>query len=308
MVLSRRDFGRGALAATSVAALAPATSWSAETKLPPGVSVINGVQMGLQPFCYHDLPNNEFNRGILIERMIQNRLGLVELHMTWAQPNFNTEGRTAQEAREMLRDWRLKAPADHYVKIRKQFADAGIRIGTSWVNYGETPDLEEVDSIYKAATLLGCKGVVGSYGLAVAQKVIPIAERYELYTGLHNHDNLSDPDALSNEASFVKGLAMSPKFRATLDVRHFTAGNGDAVDFLRKHHERTSAVHIGDRRRDNGHSVPFGQGDSPIIEVLQLIRDNKWPITCLLEFEHGTLRNGVQEVQIAYDYCKRALA
>jgi sugar phosphate isomerase/epimerase len=125
---------------------------------------------------------------------------------------------------------------------------------------------------------------------------------------LHNHDNLSDPDALSNEESFVKGLAISPDFKATLDVRHFTAGNGDCLAFLEKHHERTSSVHVGDRRRNNGHSTPFGQGDAPIIQLLQMIRDNKWPIVALLEFEHGTLRTGVEEVQIAYDYCKRALA
>ena len=48
--------------------------------------------------------------------------------------------------------------------------------------------------------------------------------------------------------------------------------------------------------------------DSPIIEILRLIRDNQWPIVVLLEFEHGTLRTGVEEVQIAFDYCKRGLA
>jgi hypothetical protein len=39
-----------------------------------------------------------------------------------------------------------------------------------------------------------------------------------------------------------------------------------------------------------------------------MIRDNQWPIVALLEFEHGTLRSGVEEVQIVLDYCKRALA
>jgi sugar phosphate isomerase/epimerase len=95
---------------------------------------------------------------------------------------------------------------------------------------------------------------------------------------------------------------------ATLDVRHFTAGNGDCVAFLEKHHERVSSVHLGDRRKNNGHSTPFGEGDSPIIEVLRVIRDNQWPIVVLLEFEHGTLLTGVEETQIAFDYCKRALA
>jgi len=126
--------------------------------------------------------------------------------------------------------------------------------------------------------------------------------------GLHNHDNLSDPDAISNEASFDKGLALSPNFKATLDVRHFTAGNGDCVGFLERHHGRVSSVHVGDRRKNNGRSTPFGEGDAPIIQVLRLIRDNQWPIIALLEFEHGTLRTGTEEVQLMFDYCKRALA
>lgn len=272
------------------------------------MSVISGVTFGLQPFCYHDLPYNESNRTILIERMVRNRLGVVELHMPWFEPNFTERVADRTEARERLRDWRIAAKPEHYLKVKRQFDDAGIQIGTIWVNFSDATD-EEIDATYRAAVLLGCKGLVGPYGIAGASRLVKFQDRYDsLYTGLHNHDNLSDLDAFSNEASFVKGLALSPKFKATLDVRHFTAADGDCVDFLRKHHARTSAVHLGDRRKHNGRSAPFGHGDSPIIEVLQLIRDNRWPIVALLEFEHGTLRSGVDEVQICYDYCKRALA
>ena len=52
-----------------------------------------------------------------------------------------------------------------------------------------------------------------------------------MFLGLHNHDNLSDPDALNTEASFVTGLAFSPDVKATLDVRHFTAATETASDF-----------------------------------------------------------------------------
>jgi sugar phosphate isomerase/epimerase len=129
-----------------------------------------------------------------------------------------------------------------------------------------------------------------------------------MFAGLHNHDNLSDPDAFSTEASIEKGLAYSNDFKATLDVRHFTAGNGDCMGFLERHHQRVSGVHLGDRRKNNGRSTPFGEGDAPIIEILRLIRDNQWPIVALLEFEHGTLRTDVDEVRLMVDYCKRAIA
>ena len=128
-----------------------------------------------------------------------------------------------------------------------------------------------------------------------------------MFLGIHNHANLSDPDAFSTEESFVRGLAFSPDVKATLDTRHFTAANGDCLAFLQRHHERMSSVHLGDRRKNNGRSTPFGEGDAPIIEVLRMIRDNRWPIAALLEFEHGTLRPQVEEVQLMFDYCKRAV-
>jgi sugar phosphate isomerase/epimerase len=104
-------------------------------------------------------------------------------------------------------------------------------------------------------------------------------------------------------------LGFSPDVRATLDTRHFTAANGDCIDFLEKHHEpgveRSSSGIDG---KNNGRAAPFGEGDAPLIEVLRLIRDNSWPIVVLLEFEHGTLRPAVEEVQLMFDYCKRALS
>ena len=271
-------------------------------------SIINGVSIGLQPFCYHDLAIAEYNRGILIDRMIQNGLSIVELHAGWVEPNFRSSVATADEARDKLRQWRLSTPQSYYQKIKSEFDQAGITVFSYYAGFTPTTPLEEIDAIFAGAKALGAKGVVGSYGLAVATRLAPFPGKHGMFGGLHNHDNLSDPDAFSNEASFVKGLAISPDFKATLDVRHFTAGNGDCLGFLAIHYERVSSVHLGDRLRNNGHSVPFGQGDAPIVEILRMIRDNNWPIVALLEFEHGTLRTGVEEVQIQFDYCKRALA
>lgn len=310
MNISRRRFGELVLAGapTFVSLSGLAVHASAQSSKPKINSVINGVQMGLQPFCYHDLPMTVENRPTLIERMVQNGLGVVELHAVWVEPNFAGPGTTPQEARDKLRDWRVSAPADYYLKVKREFDDAGISIFSYYGSFNESYTAPEIDAIFTAAKLLGAKGVVGSYGQAVAKMLVPFPGKHGMFAGLHNHDNLSDPDSFSNEASFIKGLALSPDFMATLDVRHFTAGNGDCVGFLERHHERVSSVHLGDRRKNNGHSTPFGEGDAPIIEVLRVIRDNQWPIVVLLEFEHGTLRTGVEETQIAFDYCKRALA
>ena len=300
---TRRDFG-----ALGLTGLLGAHGIAAAQTVKPNRSFIHGVQFGLQPFCYHDIAMTPENRHILTSRLVQNGMGLVELHAVWVEPNFQQPGVNPETAREKLRNWRLSAPAEHYRNIKKEYDVVGITIFTYYVTINESHTDAEIDAMFAGAKLLGARGVIGSYGLAIANRLAPFPAKHGMFLGLHNHDNLSDPDAFSSEASIVKGLGYSQDFKATLDVRHFTAGNGDCLGFLERHHERVSSVHLGDRRKNNGHSTPFGEGDAPIIEILRLIRDNQWPIVALLEFEHGTLRPEVEEVRLMFDYCKRALA
>ena len=129
-----------------------------------------------------------------------------------------------------------------------------------------------------------------------------------MFVGIHNHDNLSDPDAYASEASFVKGLSFSPDsrrsgHRGTSRPPMATASASSSVITI-----ALSAFTSAIGAEHNGRSTPFGEGDAPIIEVLQMIRDNRWPIVALLEFEHGTLRPEVEEVQLMFDYCKRAVS
>jgi hypothetical protein len=52
--------------------------------------------------------------------------------------------------------------------------------------------------------------------------------------------------------------------------------------------------------------VPFGEGDTPIVAVLRLLRDRKWDIPAHIEYEYrGT--DTIAEVTKAYDYCRQAL-
>jgi sugar phosphate isomerase/epimerase len=311
MRVTRRDFGR--MAAAGVPAIggwiaAPFEQRAARPVAGQNRSLINGVQFGLQPFCYHDLAMTRENRPTLIKRLVENGMGMVELHATWCEPRFDGPGIADEAAREQLREWRLNPPAGYYAAIKKEFDAAGISIFTYYVNLNDSHTDAEVEATFAAAKRLGARGCVGSQGLRLSKRLAAFPGKHGMFLGLHNHANLSDPDALNTEASFVTGLGYSPDVRATLDVRHFTAANGDCLGFLERHHARTSSVHLGDRRRNNGRSAPFGEGDAPIIELLRMIRDNQWPIVVLLEFEHGTLRTQVEEVRLMFDYCKRALA
>src|SRR5690242_10514569 len=129
MTTTRRDFHKLVLAGIPGISLA-----AAQTAGKPNRSYINGVQFGLQPFCYHDLAMNVQNRAELVRRLVQNGMGMVELHATWCEPRFEGAGVSSQEAREKLRKWRVSAPADYYRQIKQEFDDAGITIFTYYVN------------------------------------------------------------------------------------------------------------------------------------------------------------------------------
>ncbi len=56
--------------------------------------------------------------------------------------------------------------------------------------------------------------------------------------------------------------------------------------FSSEYHDRVTHVHVKDRKLNDGPNVPFGEGDTPIVEALRLIRDRKWPIQATIEFEY----------------------
>src|SRR3954462_11561154 len=118
MDMTRREFGRLALGTPM---LAP---WSAlnepHAQVDGNRSSIGGVQFGLQPFCYHDLPMTPENRATLVRRLVQNGMGMVELHATWVEPRFADP---TPDARERLRAWRLSQPGDHYAAVKREFDD-----------------------------------------------------------------------------------------------------------------------------------------------------------------------------------------
>jgi len=132
--------------------------------------------------------------------------------------------------------------------------------------------------------------------------------------GFHGHDQVDRADEVSSEATFKAVMAEGPYIGANLDIGHWVAGNlGNPVDFIRKHHDRITHIHVKDRKKGangvDGVNVPFGQGDTPIVECLQLIRDNKWPIDAVIEFEYPVPAGSDRMAEIAktVDYCRKAL-
>lgn len=309
--LSRRDLGRLLLATPLVAAMRRAQTWHE--------SLIAGIPFGLETFSFHDLP--PAGSPELIPTIVgsMRELGLNECEIMsghvepWASvaTGWWVQSRRAAgytQMREDARRWRLSVPMDYYRKVRQQFEDAGLRIYFYNINFNETFTDAERDRTFEAAKALGAVGISSSTVLSEAKRLVPFVERHKMIVAMHNHNNLADPDQFATPESFEKALAMSPWFRVTLDIGHFTAGNNDAPAFIRKHHDRIVNIHVRDRKRDNGPNRPFGQGDTPIRETLRLIRDSRYPIRAYLEYEYGSFKSSLEELKACLQYCRDALA
>jgi sugar phosphate isomerase/epimerase len=127
-----------------------------------------------------------------------------------------------------------------------------------------------------------------------------------MMVGFHGHDSTDQPDEVHTEESFKAVMAAGKYLGANLDIGHYVAANGDPVAFLNTHHARITNLHIKDRKRNHGGNVPWGQGDVPIREVLQLLRTKKWDIPANVEFEYQG--DPIVEVGKCLQFCKDALA
>jgi sugar phosphate isomerase/epimerase len=67
-------------------------------------------------------------------------------------------------------------------------------------------------------------------------------------------------------------------------------------------------VHLKDRKRDNGPNQPWGQGDTPVTEVLQRLKREKYPIIAVIEYEYMGQAPAIQEVNNCVQYIRKALA
>ena len=87
-------------------------------------------------------------------------------------------------------------------------------------------------------------------------------------------------------------------------------GKTSSAGLRRLYHQRITHVHVKDRKKNNGANTPFGEADTPIAEVLRLIRDNKWAIQAAIEFEYKVPAGSDRMAELAkcVKFCRDALS
>jgi sugar phosphate isomerase/epimerase len=213
------------------------------------------------------------------------------------------------ESREAIRQWRLTAPLDPHRAIAAKFKAAGIDLFSGVVTIEDDCTDAEIEAIFKRLEAIGVKTFcTNGTRVGIAPRIAPFAEKYKITPAFHTHDASDDPNEVASRDSLERLLAMSPQFMINLDIGHYTAGNQDALAFVRDHHDRISHLHMKDRKKDHGPSVVWGTGDTPITPILLAIRDNKWPIRCIIERDNRDEQGTPLELTKKYmDYMKRVL-
>ncbi len=290
--ISRREAGRRILM-SSAAAMAAAGGLRGAQWIN---SVVRGVQVGAQSYSFRDRP-----LGMAIDAMRTIGLGECELWQGHVEPQHLPA--------DQLTFWRETAPLSDFHRIRGQFDKAGIRLYAYNYSFNKDMNGAEFDRGFQMAKALGVRYITASSYLSLVPRIQQYARKYKIVVAMHGHDNTSDPDEFSTAATFEKALAMSQHYIAVnLDIGHFVAAGGDPVSFIQQHHDRIVTIHIKDRKKDHGPNMPLGQGDTPIIPVLHLLRDNQWKIPANIEYEYGKPgMDTVVEVQKCYEYCRKAL-
>ena len=209
--------------------------------------------------------------------------------------------------RDEVRAWRLSTPMSHFEAVKKQFADAGIKIQAYNLSFNESFTDEEIDRGFLMAKALGADFITASATLKAAQRVAPFADKHQYRVAMHNHANIKDPNEFATPESFAAALAMSKYFVINLDIGHFTAANYDAVPYIEQHHARIVSLHLKDRKRDQGANLPWGEGDTPIKPVLQLLKTKGYDIPANIEYEYKGA-DTVAEVKKCFEYAKAASA
>ena len=327
---TRRDFARLALTAFPATHLLGATARAFQSK--PN-SKVRGVMIGM------NVPYNFGGRTTPVDEIIRNCVTLgvsgVELRTQPVEAFLGlstgtvtaatgSRGRNApppsaeqlaarKAAQEEIRKWRLSVSMDKVKQVRKKFEEAGILIEIVKVDGIFEMTDEVVDYEFRLAKTLGARAI--STEIAHVDPKQPeistarhtrlgrFADKHKLRVGYHGHTETGPKE-------WEDVFKLARHNGANLDIGHFVAGNKiSPVPFLKQHHARITHVHVKDKTLDN-RNVPFGQGDTPIEEVLQLIRDNNWPIQATIEFEYPVPKDSdrMTELKKCVEYCRAALA
>ena len=216
-----------------------------------------------------------------------------------------------QAAAEKLKAWRLSASMDKFKEFRKLYNDAGVEIYCHKLSPSADMSDAEFDYFFEVAKALGAKQI----SLELPEEATPHSKRlgdtalkHGMVTAYHAHEQ-------ATETAWDAVLSQSKGNAVNLDCGHYYAGTGKSpVPAIIKYHERLASLHLKDRTpttpAGRGANLPWGQGSTPIADILQTMKKNKYkfPAAVELEYQIPAGSDAVTEVKKCVEFCRKALA
>ncbi len=322
MPYTRREFGHLALAGLPASGLLlGAGSTVASAFMAKPNSRFAGVQIGMNvPYNFGATP--VLTSDEVLQRCVQLGVSAVELRSQPVEAFMGLPATVASAARapgaratptpdqiaartaavEDLRRWRLSAPMGKAKELRKKWEDTGVAIEIVKFDAIYAQPDAVLDYSFELAKALGARAISCEIDLPQTKRLGQFADKHKMMVGYHGHTE-------TGPAQWEEAFGYAKYNGANLDIGHFVGGHKTSpVPFLKQHHARITHLHVKDKTLAN-QTVPFGQGDTPIKEVLQLLRDNKWKMQATIEFEYPVPAGSDRMAEMAkcMQYCKDAL-
>jgi sugar phosphate isomerase/epimerase len=321
--ISRRRFLGTAAAATVLSSIPFNISYASNPQGKKPNSKVGGVQLGVTTYSYGSMPHKVDDciqyllyagvNSIELRSVAEEDLGIPQVQRPTPGVQLTEKERAdlakaAGSLKEEQRKWRLSLPMERYADMRKKFNKAGIDVYITKFAPSAWSD-EEIDYAYNAAKVLGSIGITDELSEAACMRLGKFAEKHNSLAMFHTHGQVADPGF-----SFDKYLAYSPANMLNLDAGHYYGATGlHPNDVIIKYHDRMRSIHIkdktGPKNATPNMNKPFGQGETPIADILLLLKKEKWPIHVDVELEYRIPEgsDASKETKKCIDYMRNIL-
>ena len=202
--------------------------------------------------------------------------------------------------------WRKTVDLKKFEALKALYDEAGISIYAFKPRVFEKNNTDD-DIRYgmRAAKALGASHVTLEHPEddAHTARLAKIAEEEGVLIGYHGHEQ-------QTPTLWDTALSQSDANRVNLDFGHYIAAeNENPLEIIKTKSDKIVSMHLKDRQKksNGGGNLVWGSGDTPIVDVIKLIKENGYtfPVTIELEYDIPEGSDAVQEVKKCLAYIEQ---
>ena len=277
---------------------------------------INGVDISVITYSFS--PGNE-DMNVIIQNCIDSGSDNIELMGSHIERSIGMP-----RSNRFSAEWRENVSMKLFKEAKKLFNEyGGINIFAYKPNCIDKNNSDgEIEYAMKATKALGAEFLTNELmDEESIERVNFFSKKNNVKVAYHAHSNNFGSNVKATDSAWDFALNSSKNNFINLDIGHYINVGGSntkesLIEFIKRNNERISSLHLKDRQAGKSANIAatdnqiWGFGDTPIIEVLQLIRDNSYKFTLTIELEYRIPEgsNRVLEVKKCMEYCKKALS